>query len=78
MTSASTVIAQVNADAKEFGLTLTSAQAIAIRNFILCGISHATIKFGQGERRAIMRDYMETDHRAEVVWSDIERLATGI
>jgi len=72
------VLKQVLADAKEFGLALTQDQAVAIRNFVLCGNSAATIKFGRGERRAIIRDYMETVHRSDVVWSDVERLATGL
>ena len=71
------VLKQVYADAKEFRLTLTPDQAMAIRNFIVYGISPATIKFGQGERRAIERDYMDTVARPEFVWSDIERMATG-
>jgi len=71
------VLKQVYDDAKEFKLTLTADQAQAIRNFIIYGISPATIKFGQGERRAIERDYMETVNRPNFVWSDIERLATG-
>ncbi len=73
----STVTAQVKADAKEFGLTLTNDQLLAIRNYIAYGNSGASRAFGQGERRAIMRDYMETVHRSAVVWSDMERLATG-
>ncbi|MCX6740500.1 MAG: Ig-like domain-containing protein [Candidatus Parcubacteria bacterium] len=67
----------VLADAKEFGLTLTEAQLDAIVNFIVYGNSTATIKFGSGERRAIIRDYFETVVRADVVWSDIELMATG-
>ncbi len=76
-TSAANTLKQVYADAKEFRLTLTADQASAIRNFILCGISDATYKLGQSERRAVMRDYMETVHRPNVVWTDVERLATG-
>ncbi|MCK9361008.1 chitobiase/beta-hexosaminidase C-terminal domain-containing protein [Patescibacteria group bacterium] len=71
------VLKQVNADAKEFGLEVTPAQANAMRNFVLCGISPATVQFGTGERRAILRDYMETVHRSEVIWNDVERIATG-
>ena len=71
------MLKQVYADAKEFRLTLTPDQAMAIRNFIVYGISPATIKFGSGERRAIERDYMDTVARPEFVWSDIERMATG-
>ncbi|MHB8830727.1 MAG: beta strand repeat-containing protein [Patescibacteria group bacterium] len=72
------VLKQVRADAKEFKLVLNAGQEMAIRNFIVYGISPATIKLGQGERRAVVRDYMETVHRADFVWSDIERLTTGL
>ncbi len=71
------ILKLVRADAKEFNVSLTSEQELAIARFIKNGISPATIKFGQGERRAIMRDYLETVHRADVVWSDVERIANG-
>jgi hypothetical protein len=71
------VMSQVFADAREFHLWLTADQAMAVRNFIVYGISPATIKFGQRERRAISRDYMDTVARPDYVWSDIERIATG-
>jgi hypothetical protein len=48
-----------------------------IRNFIVYGISPGTIKLGQGERRAIVRDYMETVHRGDFVWEDVERMTNG-
>gem|GEM_PF-6215276 len=72
------VLKQVRADAKEFGLVLDTNQEMSIRNFIVYGISSTTKKLGQGERRAVVRDYMETVHRADFVWSDIERLTTGL
>jgi YVTN family beta-propeller protein len=71
------VLVQVKADAKEFALDLTESQAFSIRNFIVYGISPNTIKLGQGERRAVVRDYMETVHRGDFVWEDIERMTTG-
>jgi hypothetical protein len=71
------VAGQVQADAKAFGLTLAPAQATEITNFIVYGISPATAKLGQGERRALIRDYMDTMQRSGVVWSDIERMANG-
>ena len=72
-----TVLTQVRSDAKQFGLVLTEDQATTMRNFITYGISKSTRAFGRGEQRAILRDYMETVHRSDVVWSDIERLAIG-
>jgi len=71
------VLQQVYADAKEFGLTLTTDEAMADRNFIVYGISTATVKLGQGERRAVMRDYMDTVRRSNTVWTDVQRLTTG-
>ena len=40
-------------------------------------MSSSTIKLGQGERRAVVRDYLETVHRSDFVWSDIERMTNG-
>lgn len=69
--------AQVLADAKEFGLTLTEAQLRGMANFVTYGISRETIKLGSGERRAVLRDYMETVHRADVSWADVQRITIG-
>ncbi|MFA5750536.1 MAG: hypothetical protein WC895_04970, partial [Candidatus Shapirobacteria bacterium] len=76
-TAEAAVLPQVNADAKEFSLTLSVVQSQSIMNFIVYGISSSTIKLGQGERRAIIRDYMETVHRGDIIWSDIERMTNG-
>jgi hypothetical protein len=67
----------ISLDAKAFGIKLTREQLFAATNFVTYGISEATQKLGAGERRALLRDYWETVGRAEIVWSDIERLATG-
>jgi len=69
------VLAQINSDAKEFGLVLEGISTIV--DYIAYGNSMASLKFGQGERRAIMRDYFETVNRANIVWDDVERLAVG-
>lgn len=71
----SEVLAQVQADAKEFNLVLEGINAIV--DYIAYGNSMASLRFGQGERRAIMRDYMETVNRSNIVWDDVERLAVG-
>jgi hypothetical protein len=71
------VLKQVKTDARELNISLTTNQVQSIRNFIVYGISLSTIKLGQGERRAIARDYMETVHRSDFVWQDIERMANG-
>ncbi|MCX6745138.1 MAG: Ig-like domain-containing protein, partial [Candidatus Parcubacteria bacterium] len=67
----------ITADAKEFGITLSSAQLDAIVNFVVYGISNATIKLGSGERRAVIRDYFETVVRPDIVWTDIELISSG-
>jgi hypothetical protein len=67
----------VTADLKAFSVTASATQTAAITNFVVYGISNATIKLGAGERRALVRDYLETVVRPDVVWSDIEKLATG-
>lgn len=69
--------ALAKADAAAFKVTLSADQLTAITNFEAYGISDATIKLGAGERRAVIRDYMETVGKAEVVWTDIERLTNG-
>lgn len=68
---------KVAADAKEFGVTITAEQKIAMANFVTYGISDATEKLGSGERRALLRDYLQTIGRANVIWADVERMATG-
>ena len=64
-------------DAKEFKISLTPAQLNNIMNFVVYGDSDASIKLGEGERRAVIRDYFETVGRPDVVWTDIELLVTG-
>jgi hypothetical protein len=67
----------VSSDLTSFGVTATETQKTAITNFVSYGISSATKTLGAGERRAVVRDYLETVARPDVVWSDIERVSTG-
>lgn len=69
--------ALVKSDALAFKIGLSDVQVKAIANFETYGASTATVKLGSGERRALIRDYFETVGRADVVWDDIQRLATG-
>ncbi|OGL97444.1 hypothetical protein A2318_03510 [Candidatus Uhrbacteria bacterium RIFOXYB2_FULL_45_11] len=69
--------ALVKSDALAFKVGLTDLQVKAIANFETYGASTATVKLGAGERRALVRDYLETVGRADFVWDDIQRLATG-
>lgn len=67
----------VKSDALAFKVALTDAQQMAIANFVTYGASTSTVKLGAGERRAVIRDYMETVGRSDVIWEDVERMATG-
>jgi len=67
----------VKSDAIAFKVGLTAAQTDAVTNFIVYSASPETAKLGAGERRALMRDYLETVARPNVVWDDVQRLATG-
>ncbi len=68
----------INDDLKEFGVQITdNSQRYAMINFVTYGISPETQKFGSGERRAILRDYLNLVGRADVIWTDIQRMATG-
>jgi len=69
--------ALVMSDALAFKVSLSTAQQIAIANFITYGASPETIKLGAGERRAVIRDYFETVGRPDVNWDDIQRMSTG-
>ncbi|MCX6715067.1 MAG: chitobiase/beta-hexosaminidase C-terminal domain-containing protein [Candidatus Uhrbacteria bacterium] len=67
----------VVADAKSFGVTLSAEQTQATSNFIVYGISKETVKLGEGERRALMRDYYQTVGKADANWQDLQRLTIG-
>ena len=69
---------QVSRDLREFRLTGTQDEVRAMANFITYGISRETIRLGAGERRATLRDYLQTVQNANVTWSDIQRLASGL
>ncbi|MBI5621688.1 fibronectin type III domain-containing protein [Candidatus Falkowbacteria bacterium] len=64
-------------DVKEFKVSADAAQQTAMTNFVTYGISTATQKLGSGERRAVLRDYLETVGRANVDWADVERMTNG-
>jgi hypothetical protein len=67
----------IKSDAIAFKVGLTTEQETALTNFVSYGISEKTKKLGAGERRAVLRDYLETVGRANVNWEDVERLAGG-
>lgn len=67
----------LQADAKEFGTPFSDAQLVNTSNFVTYGDSPASIKLGAGERRAVVRDYLETVGRANINWEDVERMVNG-
>lgn len=69
--------ALVKTDAASFKVALTAAQQASLANFVSYGISSETDKLGSGERRALVRDYLETVGRSDVSWEDMQRLTVG-
>jgi len=62
-------------DTKEFKVTLPEADRKVLTNFVTYGVSEATKKLGSGERRALVRDQLETLGRVSV--NALEQLANG-
>ncbi|OGL91741.1 hypothetical protein A3H11_01215 [Candidatus Uhrbacteria bacterium RIFCSPLOWO2_12_FULL_47_10] len=67
----------IKSDAIAFKVGLTAEQEATITNFVTYGASDKTVKLGAGERRAVMRDYLETVGRGNVNWDDVERMTKG-
>lgn len=67
----------IKSDAIAFKVKLNETQESAITNFVTYGISKKTQALGSGERRAVMRDYMETVGKSDVNWEDVERITIG-
>jgi hypothetical protein len=67
----------IEKDSKEFKIDLSTINKGAITNFVSYGISNKTIALGAGERRAVVRDYLETVGKENVNWEDIERMVNG-
>lgn len=67
----------VKSDAIAFKVGLSEEQQTALTNFVSYGISEKTKALGSGERRALVRDYLETVGRANVNWEDMERMTKG-
>ena len=67
----------IKSDAIAFKVGLTAEQEATITNFVTYGVSDKTKKLGAGERRAVIRDYLETVARSDVKWDDVERITNG-
>lgn len=77
-TSAETrALSGVRSDAREFGVMISDAQANRLALFIAYGLSSETRRLGEGERRALIRDMLETMQRADLNAEDMQRLTVG-
>lgn len=59
-------------------MTLKDVDVLALTNDITYGISEKTRALGGGERRALVRDALETIKIADLDAADLERLTRGI
>lgn len=66
----------IDTDALEFSEHITDDVRDEIVSFVCYGSSDCTRSLGTGERRALIRDYLQTAS-GDVRWDDIERLASG-
>lgn len=65
-------------DAREFRVPLSDEQNLVLANFVTYGISERTRNLGSGERRALVRDALQTMKTGTFSPSDLERLARGM
>jgi hypothetical protein len=65
------------ADAKEFGVNISENNLDLAAIFVSYGIDDSTKNLGSGERRAVLRDYLETTGYADIKWDDLTRLTNG-
>lgn len=67
----------IEVDLKDFKVGVSSEQKRGLINFAVYGISSATQILGSGERRALIRDYLDTVGKTEIYWEDIDNMANG-
>lgn len=67
----------VRADAREFSIALSSIQTRRLVLFITYGVSTETRRLGEGERRALIRDMLETMRSPDLQADDMQRLTIG-
>ena len=60
-------LAHVRADARTFQVSLDETSALILSNFITYGVSERTRALGSGERRALVRDAMQTMGRSDIL-----------
>ncbi|MBI4090913.1 MAG: hypothetical protein HY422_02715 [Candidatus Komeilibacteria bacterium] len=66
------------ADGKEFGVTLSALMTDDATTYVSYGIDGSTKALGAGERRAALRDYLETTGFSAIKWGDVARMAAGM
>ena len=71
------VNARVEADLRAFKVKAAEAERARITTFIRFGSGPASQALGEGERRALVRDALETMRRADIPLADLERMAQG-
>lgn len=71
------VNARVEADLRAFKVKAAEAERARITTFIRFGSGPASQALGEGERRALVRDALETMRRADIPLEDLERMAQG-
>ncbi len=71
-------LSSIRSDAKEFKAKLSDEEALSLTNFITYGISEKTRLLGEGERRAVVRDALETMKTSHIDPADLERMTRGI
>lgn len=67
----------LDADARSFQVVLTPTDRDRFASFIDTGTTLETRALGSGERRALLRDALQTIGRSNLPTSDLERLARG-
>jgi hypothetical protein len=72
------VMTNLISDLREMRVIATEADKLSLSNFITYGISERTFALGEGERRALVRDALETMKTAKISPMDLERLTRGL
>lgn len=75
--AAPATVRTVQADARSFGVTVSAEDQERLASFIETGTSPETQALGSGERRALVRDALQTMGRSNIPLTDLERMARG-
>ncbi len=75
--AAPATVRTLQTDARSFGVTLAAPDQERLASFVDNGTTSETRALGSGERRALVRDALQTMGRSNVPLSDLERMARG-